>query len=105
MEENDNMGYINFPSDSYKTRLSEKFKNRKPFQPVNPMNILSYIPGTIMEILVKEGQYVEKGDDLIILEAMKMQNRLKSHVKGKIKKICITKGSKVSKGTLLIEIE
>jgi biotin carboxyl carrier protein len=105
MEENDNMGYINFPSGNYKTRLSEKFKNRKPYKPVNPMNIMSFIPGTIMDILVKEGQDVEKGDDLIILEAMKMQNRLKSHVKGRIKNICITKGNKVSKGTLLIEIE
>jgi biotin carboxyl carrier protein len=66
---------------------------------------MSFIPGTIMDILVKEGQDIEKGDDLIILEAMKMQNRLKSHVKGKIKKICITKGNIVTKGTLLIEIE
>jgi biotin carboxyl carrier protein len=105
MEENDNMDHLNFPMGSYKTRLSARFKNRKPYQPVNPMNIISFIPGTIMEILVKTGQKVEKGDDLIILEAMKMQNRLKSHVKGKIKKICIRKGDKVPKGTLLIEIE
>lgn len=99
------MGVLNFPMGSFKTRLSEKFKNRKAYQPANPMNIMSFIPGTIMDILVKEGQAVAKGDDLIILEAMKMQNRLKSHVKGRIKKICIEKGSKVPKGTLLIEIE
>ena len=105
MEENDNMGTINFPMGNFKTRLSPKFKNRKQYQPVNPMNIISFIPGTIMDILVKPGQKVEKGDDLIILSAMKMQNRLKCHVKGKIKKICIEKGDKVSKGTLLIEIE
>jgi biotin carboxyl carrier protein len=105
MEDKDNLEYINFPMGSYKTRLSARFKNRLPFKPVNPMNIMSYIPGTILDILVKTGQEVEKGDDLIILDAMKMQNRLKSHVKGKIKRICIEKGDKVSKGTLLIEIE
>ena len=101
----DNLEYIHFPSGSYQTRLSAKFKNRIPYQPANPMNIMSFIPGTIMEILVKPGQPVEKGDDLIILEAMKMQNRLKSHVKGTIKRICVGRGDKVSKGNLLIEIE
>jgi biotin carboxyl carrier protein len=105
MKEKDNLGYINFPMGSYKTRLSEKFKTRIPFHPVNPMVIVSYIPGTIMDILVKTGQEVEKGDDLLILEAMKMKNRLKSHMKGKIIKICVDKGDKVSKGTLLIEME
>jgi biotin carboxyl carrier protein len=105
MEEKDNLEYIHFPMGSYKTRLNTKFKNRKPYQPVNPMNIMSFIPGTIMDILVKPGQTVEKGDDLIILEAMKMQNRLKSHISGMIKRICVEKGNKVSKGTLLIEIE
>lgn len=105
MEENNDMGYLGFPSGIYKTRLSEKFKNRKPYQPANKMNIVSFIPGTIIEILVTVGQQVEIGDDLIILDAMKMQNRLKSHVKGTIKKICVEKGNKVTKGTLLVEID
>jgi biotin carboxyl carrier protein len=105
MEDNDKIGYLNLPMGTYKTRLSARFKNRNHYQPVNQMNVMSYIPGTIIDILVRKGQKVEKGDDLIILEAMKMQNRLKSHAKGKIKKIFIKKGDKVPKGTLLIEIE
>jgi biotin carboxyl carrier protein len=100
-----NLDSLKFPSGNYITRLSAKFKNRIPYQPANPMNIMSFIPGTIMEILVRPGQLVEKGDDLIILEAMKMQNRLKSHVKGTIKRICVERGNKVSKGIVLIEIE
>jgi biotin carboxyl carrier protein len=55
--------------------------------------------------MVKEGDIVEKGDYLMILDAMKMQNRLKSAIAGKIIKIHANKGDKVSKGTLLLELE
>lgn len=89
----------------YKTRLSTKFRNRKPYKPDDPGLVLSFIPGTILDILVKPGQVVKKGDDLITLEAMKMQNQLKSKIDGRIKRIAVGKGDKVSKGTVLLEIE
>ncbi|MGI6340580.1 MAG: acetyl-CoA carboxylase biotin carboxyl carrier protein subunit, partial [Bacteroidales bacterium] len=62
-------------------------------------------PGTVLDILVKEGQLVGKGDDLILLDSMKMQNRLKSESECKIKRIRVNKGDKVSKGTVLLELE
>jgi len=52
---------------------------------------------------VSEGQAVKKGDTLLILEAMKMENALKSPADGVIKKVAVSKGMAVEKNQLLIE--
>ena len=75
------------------------------YQPLDPKMVVSFIPGTVLDIMVMEGQSVRKGDEMMILDAMKMQNKLKSAIAGKVKKITVNKGDKVSKGTLLIEME
>jgi biotin carboxyl carrier protein len=98
-------GILNINSTLYKTRLSTKFLNRKLYWPANPKMILSFIPGTVLDILVKKGQAVKKGDDLMILDAMKMQNKLKCNIDGMVKKIFVNKGDKVSKGTSLLELK
>jgi biotin carboxyl carrier protein len=54
---------------------------------------------------VSPGQNVKKGELLLILDAMKMQNRLKSPVDGKIKSIVAKQGDRVPKGAMLIELE
>jgi biotin carboxyl carrier protein len=105
MDKKDNLRLLNIDTSLYKTRISKKFENRKPYQPANPRIIISFIPGTVLNILVKEGQQVEKGEELMILDAMKMQNRLKSSIRGKVKKIFANKGDKVTKGTVLLELE
>lgn len=66
--------------------------------------IKSPMPGKILNILVSEGQTVKKGDTLLILEAMKMENALKAPVDGVVKKIAVTKGTSVEKNQLLIEL-
>lgn len=103
MKNTDNLKSLNINSVIYKTRISGKFAKRKPYQPVNPNLVFSFIPGTVTEIMVREGETVEKGDALLVLDAMKMQNRLKSAVKGRIKKIYAKTGDRVAKGILLIE--
>jgi len=105
MNNKDTFGILNIDTSLYKTRISSKFKNRKPYQPEDPRIILSFIPGTVLSILIKEGQEIKKGDDLLILDAMKMQNKLKCKMDGKVKTIAVKKGDKVSKGTVLIELE
>jgi biotin carboxyl carrier protein len=105
MDKKDKLKFLNIDSSLYKTRISKKFENRKPYQPVNPRIILSFIPGTVLEILVKEGQTVDKGEVLMILDAMKMQNRLKSTIDGRIRKLFVSNGDKVSKETVLLEME
>jgi biotin carboxyl carrier protein len=105
MEKIENPGMININSTFYKTRLSTKFLNRKPYKPANPRMIVSFIPGTVLDILVKMGQAVKKGDNLMILDAMKMQNKLTCNIDGTVKKIFVNKGDKVSKGTILFELK
>ena len=105
MDKKENLKFLNIDTSLYKTRISKKFENRKSYQSANPKIVLSFIPGTVLDVFIKEGQHVERGQDLIILDAMKMQNRLKASIKGKIRKLFINKGDKVSKGTVLIELE
>ena len=104
MDNEKNLGTLNINSIIYKTRLSKKFVERKQYKPPDPKVIVSFIPGTVLDILVDEGQSVEQSDELMVLDAMKMQNKLKSAIGGKIKKIHVVKGDKVSKGSLLIEL-
>ncbi len=105
MKEDDKLGYLNIDTSLYKTRISEKFQKRKPYKPADPKIILSFIPGTVLEIFIHVGQSVRKGDILMILDAMKMQNKLKCIMDGKVKSIVVKKGDKVSKGTVLMELE
>jgi biotin carboxyl carrier protein len=105
MNENDKLGYLNINSSLYQTKISIKFANRKAYTPADPRIILSFIPGTVLDIFVKEGDKVNKGDDLMILDAMKMQNKLKCNMDGKVKSIEVKKGDKVSKGNVLLVLE
>jgi biotin carboxyl carrier protein len=105
MKKNEKMGILNIDTIHYKTRISRVFANRKPYKPADPHMMLSFIPGTVLDILVKPGQRVSKGDDLMVLDAMKMQNLLKCTIDGKVKTIMVKKGDRVSKGMILIEIE
>jgi biotin carboxyl carrier protein len=89
----------------YKTQLTNKYKNRKTWVNPNPYEIQSLIPGTVISIGVKEGDIVKEGDLLMILEAMKMQNRIQMPFTAKIKKINVTIGERVPKETLMIELE
>jgi biotin carboxyl carrier protein len=54
-------------------------------------------------VIVEEGQEVNKGDSLLVLEAMKMENIIKSPTAGILKKILIRKGDKVEKNEILLQ--
>lgn len=60
------------------------------------------MPGLVLEIKVKPGDEVQKGDPLMILEAMKMENMIKAQGNGKVQKIEVNKGDAVEKDQLLI---
>lgn len=68
-------------------------------------DILAPMPGLILEILVEEGQTVQEGDPLLILEAMKMENILKATGEGTVKQITVTKGQTIDKHDTLIVID
>lgn len=88
----------------YRTYLNKKYENRQPWSRPEKNKIISFIPGTILKLYVSEGQCVKKGDNLLILEAMKMQNLIKSPLEGIVKSINLKEGEKVSKGKLMIEL-
>ena len=67
--------------------------------------VISPMPGGIVSIAVEEGETVLDGQELFVIEAMKMQNIIKSQRDGKIKKIHVTPGVSVSVDQLLIEYE
>ena len=62
------------------------------------------MPGLVLEVAVSVGETVSKGDKMLILEAMKMENVIKAVGDGIVKAIHITKGTAVEKGQLLIEM-
>jgi biotin carboxyl carrier protein len=68
-------------------------------------HIKAPMPGLVLNILVEKGQAVQKGDALIVLEAMKMENVIKAASDGVIKAIPAQKGAAVEKGQLLLELE
>ena len=64
--------------------------------------ILAPIPGLILEVKVKVGETVSVGQTVSILEAMKMENSLITHVSGTVKEIRVEKGSEVSTGDVIL---
>ncbi len=60
------------------------------------------MPGLVLKVLIKDGDQVFKGDNLIILEAMKMENIIKSPIDGTIKNIRIQEGDKLEKNQVMI---
>ncbi len=68
-------------------------------------SLITQMPGKVIKILVKEGDIVKKGKTLLILEAMKMENEIKSGMDAKIKSIHVKENQSIESGQLLIELE
>ncbi|MDR1973675.1 MAG: biotin/lipoyl-binding protein [Bacteroidales bacterium] len=64
--------------------------------------IRAFIPGTILNVFVKVGDTVRKGDKLLVLDAMKMDNELVAPMDGTVKEVPIKKGQTVVKNELLV---
>ena len=63
------------------------------------------MPGTILEISVQEGQQVEQGQVLMILEAMKMEHEIMSPQSGRVLSLSVSQGASVESGALLCQIQ
>jgi biotin carboxyl carrier protein len=99
--------YVDFAvtARKYKTLLTKKYQSRKQWVNPSPYDIQSIIPGTIIEVFVKEGDVVKEGAPLLTLEAMKMINHIDMPFTARIKKINVEVGVRIPKDTLLIELE
>lgn len=88
----------------YMTTLNKKYQKKKSWYKPEKNKIYSYIPGTILKTHISEGQCVKKGEELLVLEAMKMQNIILSPLEGIIKTMHVKEEEKIPKGKLMIEI-
>ena len=77
----------------------------KPAAGGGKSGVKSPLPGVILDIKVKEGDEVKKGQTIIILEAMKMENSINADKDGKVTAINVSKGESVLEGTDLVIIE
>ncbi|MBX2846587.1 MAG: biotin/lipoyl-binding protein [Saprospiraceae bacterium] len=68
-------------------------------------HIISPIPGTVIKVLTKENAMIQKGNKLIIVEAMKMENTFTAPFDGVVKKITVQENDKVEAGKILIELQ
>ena len=67
--------------------------------------LTSPMPGKVVKLLVTEGQEVAAGQGVIVVEAMKMENELKSALAGKVKEIFVAEGEVVESGAKLLLVE
>jgi biotin carboxyl carrier protein len=70
-----------------------------------PKELKAPMPGLVLAVLIKPGDAVKKGDSLLVLEAMKMENNIKSVSDVVIKKILVEKGNAVEKNQILVLFE
>lgn len=66
--------------------------------------IIAPLPGTVLKMCVNVGDTIKTGDDLIILEAMKMENTIQAESSGVVKSILVQNGGSVLQGDVLLEI-
>jgi biotin carboxyl carrier protein len=90
---------------TYETRLTKKFEKRKLHEKQDPRIVKAVIPGVIAEINAKVGQTVKQSAPVMILEAMKMLNRIMAPMDGKVKAVHVQMNETVSKGQILMELE
>jgi biotin carboxyl carrier protein len=89
----------------YRTLYTTKYTNRKKWVYPDEKLIMSFIPGTIIDIFIEKGQEVKEGDKALVFEAMKMMNTVTIPYDGIIKKVHIEKDQRMPKGIVMFEFE
>jgi biotin carboxyl carrier protein len=102
---NKNLDSFILDESLFKTELTPKYRNRKPWMPADNRKIIAFLPGTVRNVLVKKGDHVKKGQTVIKFEAMKMINNVQSAMDGVVKEVNIAEGSNFPKGFVLVELE
>ncbi|MFK7798048.1 MAG: acetyl-CoA carboxylase biotin carboxyl carrier protein subunit [Aureispira sp.] len=102
---------VQIGQNTYTVELKDKFDllaEQLGFSNLNSQK-LNYVkapmPGLVLDIMVKLGDEVQKGDSVLILEAMKMENVIKAEGNAIVKNIAINKGDAVEKNQVMIEFE
>ncbi|MDD5569059.1 MAG: acetyl-CoA carboxylase biotin carboxyl carrier protein subunit [Candidatus Pacebacteria bacterium] len=95
-----------FHMDSFGKKQSEiKLDGAGGIKSAGKKTIKASLAGTVSDVFVKEGDNIEKGQKLLTLSAMKMENEIVSEQAGKIKKVSAVKNKTVKEGDILIILE
>ncbi|PJW18737.1 pyruvate carboxylase [Geobacillus sp. WSUCF-018B] len=86
--------------ESIKAAVVERIKADR----TNPNHIAATMPGTVVKVLVEKGEKVDKGDHLMVTEAMKMETTVQAPFAGVVKDIYVKSGDAIQAGDLLIEL-
>ena len=86
-------------------RPQEKVQEKVGGEPAGEKAVKAPMSGIVMKVLVGEGQQVSVGDVLLVFEAMKMENELRSEYSGRVKKILVKEGDSIETGQTLLVIE
>lgn len=109
----DNQYWEKLPATSASDSIvnaNDVFKVYRGYKPsglgqANAGNLVTDMPGKVIKVLTSEGAVVSEGDTLVILEAMKMENEIKSGIDGVVKTVHVQEGEVLESGKLMIEIE
>lgn len=91
------------PAPKPEAPAAPKAEAPKPAAPAaGGVQVKSPLPGSVIKVLVSEGQAVKKGDTLLTLESMKMENAIMAEADGTVKQIAVTPGQNVMQDDLLV---
>lgn len=100
-----NSAHLNSYPETAETGISKSDSGMGGVDLEKSGSIIAPMPGEIVEINVAAGDSVIPGQEVCVLEAMKMKNKIRSPKHGKIKRIAVSAGQFVEYGTILVEIE
>jgi 3-methylcrotonyl-CoA carboxylase alpha subunit len=96
---------IHLNGESYALTRETPRKRRSAAHGAHSGDVTAQMPGQVREVLIAESDAVERGQALVILEAMKMEVRATSPADGTVKRVLVAAGDVVSRGQLLVQIE
>jgi biotin carboxyl carrier protein len=95
--------------ESYAVEVSDprsfRGRNKRSDLGAGPRKLIAPMPGKVVRVLVSDSSEVEAGQGIMVIEAMKMQNEIKSPKKGRVQKIAVRSGASVNAGDLLAVVE
>ena len=86
--------------DSYQAQAGSQRKKAS-----GPGHVTAAMPGSVVDVLVKEGDSVSIGQGILVTEAMKMENEIQAIIAGTVTNVYVQKGDRVTPGEILVEIE
>ena len=99
---------IRINNNSYHVELKDRYDEllqslgMDTFSSKKETEIKAPMPGRVLDVMVHEGDRISKGDNVVVLEAMKMENVIKSPTGGVVKNVCVVKEEAVEKNQVLI---